>query len=239
MNRNLDFVYSIRRWLNEDKDKKDSGEKRSALQVPFLGSLMPLRWSYESMVIAQANLNPLSVAQEELNNRIRRLVNPPPNAPPGTTTRNLSPQEEVQLEDAKQALAVISGLEERTPRKLAQRIDAIMADIDAGTFDAEKHRVPDEYRVVSAEQVFENQKIRDLYSKAEMERTDKRLAQRPNVFFGRDKLYVIKFNLFGREWTLLDLKIRTLDMNKIVLTLWVFAPLAALYLVMRRQLRKV
>jgi hypothetical protein len=191
---------------------------------------MPLRWSYESMVIAQANLNPLSVAQEELNNRIRRIINPP---------RDLTPQEEVQLEDAKQALAVISGLEERTPRKLAQRIDAIMADINAGNFNADKHRVPDEYRIVSAEQVFENQKIRDLFSKAEMERTDKRRAQRPNVFFGRDKLYVIRFNLFGREWTLLDLKIRTLDMNRIVLVLWIFAPLIVLYFVMRRQLRRV
>jgi hypothetical protein len=200
---------------------------------------MPLRWSYESMVIAQANLNPLSIAQEELNNRIRRMVNPPKDAPPGTTTRNLSPQEEVQLEDTKQALAVISGLEERTPRKLAQRIDAIMADLDAGTFNAEKHRVPDEYRIVSAEQVFENQKIRDLFSKAEMERTDNRLAQRPNVFFGRDKLYVIRINLFGKDYTILDMKIRTLDLNKIVLVLWILAPLIVLYFVMRRQLRKV
>jgi hypothetical protein len=114
-----------------------------------------------------------------------------------------------------------------------------MADINAGNFNADKHRVPDEYRIVSAEQVFENQKIRDLFSKAEMERTDKRRAQRPNVFFGRDKLYVIRFNLFGREWTLLDLKIRTLDMNRIVLVLWIFAPLIVLYFVMRRQLRRV
>lgn len=240
MNRNLDFVYSIRRWLNDDKEKdkggtkekKESGpDKRSALQVPFLGNLMPLRWSYESMVLAQATLNPYSHAQEELNARIWRMINPP--------GRVLSPQEEVQLEDAKQALATISGLEERTPRKLAQRIDAIMADVDAGSFNAEKHRVPDEYRVISAEQAFDNQKIRDLFSKAEMERTDTRRAQRPNVFFGRDKLYVIKFDLFGRQWTLLDLKIRTLDMNKIVLVLWVFAPLLVLYFVMRRQLRKV
>ncbi len=236
MNRNLDFVYSVRKWLNEDKDKKEGGgDKHSDLQVPMLGSLMPLRWSYESMVVAQATQNPLSAAQEELNNRMRRLIAPGPDG----ARKVLSPQEEVQLEDAKQALTVVSGLEERTPRKLAQRIDAIMADIDNGTFNAEKHRVPPEYRTLSAEQVFENQKVLRLFSKAEMERTDNRLKQRPNVFFGRDKRYVIKFDAFGREWTPLDLKIHTLDMNRIVLILWILAPLLVLYFVLRRQLKRV
>jgi ABC-type multidrug transport system ATPase subunit len=232
MNRNLDFAYSIRRWLDDDKEKKDGGpDKRSALQVPFLGNLMPLRWSYESMVLAQATFNPYSHAQEKLTGLIWRLTNPP--------GRMLSAQEDVQLRDAKDALACVSALEERTPRKLAQRIDAILADVEAGSFSMDRHVVPDEYRIISAEQAFDNQKIRDLFTKAEMERTDVYKSQRPNVFFGRDKLYVIKFNLFGREWTLLDLKIRTLDLNKIVLVLWIFAPLAALYFVMRRQLRKV
>lgn len=237
MNRNLDFVYSIRRWA--ESGKETGPDKRSDLQVPFIGSLMPVRWSYESMVLAQANLNPLSAAQEELNGRIRRLVAPPEDAPPGTRSRDLTAEESIQLDNAKQALAIISGIEERTPRKLAQRIDAIIADLDAGTFKPENHEIPEEHRKVSAEQVFDNQKIRDLYSKAEMERTDKRRSQRPNVFFGRDKLYVIRFNLFGREWTLLDMKVRTIHWNAIIVTLWVLAPLLALYFVMRRQLRKV
>ncbi len=114
-----------------------------------------------------------------------------------------------------------------------------MADLDAGTFNTEKHTVPAENRKVSAEQVFENQKIRDLFSKAEMERTDKRRTRRPNVFFGRDKQYTWSFHLFGREWKPLDLKINTLDLNAIVLLLWILAPLVLLYFVLRRQLRRV
>ena len=235
MNRNLDFAYSIRRWSGEDKE--NGPDKRSDLQVPFIGNLMPLRWSYESMVLAQANLNPLSAAQEELNARIRQIVTPPDGA--SSSARELTPQEAGQLDNAKQALAIISGLEERTPRKLAQRIDAIMADVKAGTFSPDKHTTLEENRIVSAEQVFDNQKIRDLFSKAEMERTDSRRSQRPNVFFGRDKLYVIKFNLFGREWTLLDMKVHTLDWNKIVLVIWILGPLVVLYFVLRRQLRRV
>ncbi len=237
MNRNLDFVYSIRRWAGEEKET--GPDKRSDLRVPLIGNLMPLRWSYESMVLSQANLNPLSIAQEELDTRIRRLISPPEGARQGNRTRDLSPWEAVQLDNAKQALAIISGLEERTPRKLAQRIDAIMADVRNGTFTSERHTVPDAYRVVSAEQVFDNQKIRDLFSKAEMERTDSRRSKRPNVFFGRDKHYLIRFNLFGREWTLLDMKVHSLDWNKITLVLWILAPLIVLYFVLRRQLRRV
>jgi hypothetical protein len=231
MNRNLDFVYSIRRWATGEA-KETGPDKRSDLQVPFIGNLMPLRWSYESMVLAQANLNPFSAAQEELNRRIHHYAEK-------NKAGTLTTEDGIQLDNAKDALGVISGLEERTPRKLAQRIDAIMEDLDAGTFSPSKHAVPDESRQISAEQVFDNQKIRDLFSKAEMERTDKRRSRRPNVFFGRDKLYLIRFHLFGREWTLLDMKVRTINWNAIVLCLWILAPLVVLYSVMRRQLRKV
>jgi ABC-type multidrug transport system ATPase subunit len=227
MNRNLDFVYSIRRWAGGE-----AVEKRSALQVPFIGSLMPLRWSYESMVISQATMNPFSAAQEEITSRIHRL--PPAN--------KLTPEQSVQLDDLKNALALISGLEESTPRKLIRRIEAIMSDLDAGTFNVEKHTVPDANRKLSAVQVYENQKILDLYNKAEIVRMDSRIPPhepKPNVFFGHDKQYTWRFNLFGREWTPLDLKIKTVDLNTIVLVLWIFAPLVMLYFVLRRQLRRV
>ncbi len=235
MNRNLDFVYSIRRWTGGDSES--GPDKRSDLRVPFIGNLMPLRWSYESMVLAQANLNPLSAAQEEINTRIRKLVSPSPGGKP----RDLTPAQSVQLDDLKDALAVISGLEESTPRKVANRIHAIMADLDAGTFNMDKHTVPESHRKVSAEQVYDNQKIRDLFSKAEMERTDSRRSRdrpKPNVFFGRDKQYRI-LEQFGEAEEPLDLKIRTLDLNAIVLVLWNLAPLLVLYFVLRRQLRRV
>lgn len=235
MNRNLDFVYSIRRWAGG----AEGPDKRSDLQVPMLGNLMPLRWSYESMVLAQANQNPLSAAQDELNTMIHRLIAQPAGTPAGAPPRELTPVETIRLNHAKDALVIISGLEESTPRKVAERIHRIMSDVHDGTFAPDKYDVPDDYRKVSAEQIFDNQKIRDLYNKAEMERTDKRRSQRPNVFFGRDKLYVMRINLFGREWTLLDMKVRTTDWNAIILGLWILAPLFTLYFIMRRQLRRV
>jgi len=237
MNRNLDFVYSIRRWASGD-GKETGPDKRSDLQVPFIGNLMPLRWSYESMVLAQATLNPLAAAQAELNSRVRRILSLPEGSPAGASS-DLTAEQSIQLENTKEALVFISGLEERTPLKLSRRIDAIIDDLDAGTFTRERHLVPEEFRNVSVLEAFHNEKINDLYNKAEMERTDKRRTTRPNVFFGRDKAHAIRFHLFGRDWTLLDMKIRTMHWNAIVLFLWVLAPLVVLYFVMRRQLRKV
>ena len=51
MNRDLDFVYSIRQWA--ERHPGSAMEPRSDLKVPFICSLMPMRWSYEALVFAQ------------------------------------------------------------------------------------------------------------------------------------------------------------------------------------------
>ena len=45
MNRDLDFVYSMRQWAA--RHPTSAMEPRSDLTVPFICSLMPMRWSYE------------------------------------------------------------------------------------------------------------------------------------------------------------------------------------------------
>ncbi|MDB6069276.1 MAG: ABC-type multidrug transport system, ATPase component, partial [Verrucomicrobiales bacterium] len=105
----------------------------------------------------------------------------------------------------------------------------------AGTYDPEAHEIRDRDRVVSAESIYENQKIRDLVIKAEMERSDFRRKTQPNVFFGHDKRYTLR--LFGR--TLIDLKTDTLSLNGTMIVLWIQLPLLIVWLVLRRQLRKV
>lgn len=223
MNKNLDFVYSIRRWMGVTED---GGEKPSRLRVPLICEFMPLRWSYESMVLLQANHNPLAAAQEELNDRIRSL----------TAFESLSPEQEVALDQAKEALVKVSSLEERAPGALVRRINRIMREVKEGTFDPAKHNVRERDRVVSSEQIFENQKVRDLVNKAEMERIDwRRKHAPPNVFFGLEKRYT--FRLFGR--TLIDLKTDTLSLNGTMIVLWILMPLILLFLVLRRQLRRV
>ncbi len=222
MNKNLDLAYSIRRWMTLSPDQ---GEKPSNLKVPLICEFMPLRWTYESLVLSQANQNPLAAAQEELNQRIRRL----------TTYQSLSPGQEAELSRAKEALVKVSGLEERNPSALYRRLHAIMQSVADGQYDPDTQEVRERDRLVSAESVFENQKIRDLVSKAEMERRDFRRRTQPNVFFGSEKRYTLR--LFG--FTLVDLKTDTLSLNGTLIALWILAPLLILWLVLRRQLRRV
>ena len=57
MNRNLDFIYVIKRSLAQHPDGSGKEpETRSKLQVPFVCQFMPMRWSYEGLVVAQAKL---------------------------------------------------------------------------------------------------------------------------------------------------------------------------------------
>ncbi len=222
MNKNLDLVYSIRRWMTPDLE---AGEKPSNLKVPLICEFMPLRWTYESLVLSQANFNPLAAAQEELNQRIRIL----------TSYQSLTPGQETDLNHAKEALVKVSGLEERNAAALYRRLEAIMDAVAAGNYDPEAHEVRKRDQLVSAESVYENQKIRDLVIKAEMERADFRRKTQPNVFFGNEKRYTLR--LFGH--TLIDLKTDTLSLNGTMIILWIFLPLLLLWLVLRRQLRRV
>ena len=230
MNRNLDFVHSIRKWLRPT-DPADSQDSPSNLRVPFICEFMPLRWSYEGLVLTQAYHNPLNEAQDVLNDRIKSLSNAL------AASKSPLPAMERQLSMAKDALAKISGLEERSPDALVRRIQRIMDEVAASAFDPDAHRPGGV--TVSAEQIFENQKVRDLISKAEMVRTDKRRRSKPNVFFGREKRFIWEGDAFGRHWQPLDFRSSTIPLNAAILGVWIVAPLVILYLVLRRQLRRV
>ena len=131
----------------------------------------------------------------------------------------------------------IFGLEERSPDALLRRMGRIVQEVRAGTYDEANHRVKETtYR---AETVFDNQKVRDLVSKAEIERLDKRRTSSPNVFFGIKKNYTISFHLFGRQWKPLDLSTDTIAFNVVILIFWCLLPLVLLYFVLRHQLRRV
>jgi hypothetical protein len=179
MNRDLDFIYSIRQWAA--RHPGSAMEPRSDLKVPFICALMPMRWSYEALVFAQAKLNPLTSRQENIQRQIDNLAAAP----------NPSPAQEERLEDLKDLLAVLSGLQAKSPGALDKSFADIDAVIKGGRFDREKFRTRE--RGVTAEQVYVNQKVTDLVSKAEMEQSDYRndLAgqRRLNVFFGPVKAY--------------------------------------------------
>jgi len=209
MNRNLDFIYSINRWINQHPE---SGEARSDLQVPLICEFMPMRWSYEALVYAQAKLNPLTRRQELIQRQINALAR----------TKDLAPAQETRLDDLKELLAIASGIQGKdvgsVERRLG-RVDAVIRGAPLTGKVLESSSGP-----VSAERLYVNQKTTDLVNKAEMEQSDYRESRFLNVFFGPEKRY------FGVQASVLVF-------NAWVLALSSLGMFVALYFILRHQLK--
>ena len=236
MNRNLDFVHSIARWVEPGDSTPETGPAMppSSLKVPFICEFMPLRWSYEALVISQFNLNPVTRTQNKLQQQIEKLIDLPPDT-------DLTEEEFDRLEMVKQALAIVSGLEAENTRELTRKLRDLQQQLRRDQFDPaqfESERLDDP---VTAEELYVNQKVRDLVTKAELERVDYRrqpttidgtpLPRRKpvttdNVFFGTRKIY------FGHE-------IDTLTANALAMLVFVGLFLILLHQILRRQLTRL
>ena len=202
MNRNLDFIYSIQKWFHYHPDS--AMEPRSDLQVPLICEFMPMRWSYEALVYAQAKLNPLTVRQSKIQRQINQIA----------AIKNPTERELDRLDDLKELLAILSGLEAPTIDDLHHRLSLVDEVIGGAALDRgliispvasqEEETVTqskEHSSRITAEQLYTNQKIIDLVSKAEMEQADYRDKQHPNVFFGPVKYYygitfdILTFNI--------------------------------------------
>jgi ABC transport system ATP-binding/permease protein len=230
MNRNLDFVYSIQRYIKpEDKASSDY----STLKVPTICEFMPLRWSYEAALISQDKLNPLTRSQDVLDERIQSIID---KAPDG----ELDPIQKVNLDLSKQALAVVSGLRARDDSDLAKRLRLVVTKATSGGLTADiLEAVQMEKQGWSAEDIYVNQKVHDLITKAEMEREDYRRVKSPNVFFGTKKR--LKLPGYDKEngWGIAEREISTLWINAVVLLGIICLVISVLYHQLRRQLSRL
>ncbi|GAB4181776.1 MAG: hypothetical protein Fur0032_22900 [Terrimicrobiaceae bacterium] len=210
MNRNLDFVYVLEEWTS--KHPGQPPRERSELKVPIICELMPMRWSYEALVFAQAKLNPYTARQEKIQREITRLA----------TSKGLSDSERQRLDDLKDLLAITSGLQAGD----AASVDRGLALVDRVIAGAPLVR--EDFRRagsgVTAEQLYVNQKVTDLVSKAEMEQSDYRESRHLNVFFGPVKEY-------------LGIRAGLIPFNAAVLIGSSLGAFFLLYLILRRQIR--
>jgi ABC transport system ATP-binding/permease protein len=175
MNRNLDFIYALTRDRMAQNAVTSGKVNGQNVEVPLICELIPMRWSYESLVDAQAKLNPFTRRQDLLSSKIDALAHSP----------KLTSAEADRLEDLKETLAILSGLGGKDTGEVDRRlqlIDQIIAGkaLDENTFNRQKN-------VVTAEQLFQNKKISDMLVDAEMKQRDYTSKQR-NVFFGPEKL---------------------------------------------------
>ena len=192
MNRNLALLYSLSHWLTEHPETDKTIKSESKLQVPFVCQFIAMRWSYEEMIVAQARLNPLTRRQDRANDEIQQL------APKANT-----PEQRARLNDLKDVLALLSGLEDRSAKEIdhyLKLVDPVIAGKQK--FDASVFK--DAKGPITAEQLYVNQKVSDLLSKAEMEQNDYRRDKKPNVFFGPQKRYFgFKFGMFTFDTSVL------------------------------------
>ena len=212
MNRNLGFRYLMQRWFSEHPSKEEGKKMSSKLEVPLVCQFVAMRWSYEEMIVAQAKLNPLTSRQDRTQHEIDLLV----------AQHRQDPAATKRLEELKETLAVLSGLEGKSAKELDRYLGLIDQVLDKKKpFDRELFKGAS--GSVTAEQLYVNQKVSDLFSNAEMEQSDYRRGNKPNVFFGARKRY-------------LGIGIDIFIFNTIVLIASILGLLGILYWILRRQL---
>lgn len=229
MNQDLDVSYLFQRWFagHPDAEKEQAS---SRLVVPLICEFIPMRWSYEALVIAQARLNPLTSRQDRLQREIDSLK----------ILKPRTPEQAARLADLKEALAILSGLECATPREIDRRLNRI--DRFLRGVPLQELKLRSTTSGLGADTLYVNQKIADMVNKSETEQSDYRRMpevdpdlppeiqaelRRPpyiNVFFGPSKRY------FG-------VRVSTLAANTSVVVGFTLISLGLLHLSLHRQLR--
>lgn len=179
MNRNLDLRYTFSRWFSTHPDSSGKQWDDDKLHIPFISRFIATHYSYEALIVAQAKLNPLSSRQVLLQHQIDVLA-----------ARHHRTEADVRrLDDLKETLAALSGLDAGSPREIETRLQRIDEIIDGKPLDNAKLRT--KTSGTTAERLYINQKVSDLVAKAEMEQNDRRRRTPVNVFFSPEKYYHI------------------------------------------------
>jgi hypothetical protein len=217
MNRDLDLKYTFSSWFKRHPEIKSKNRDDSALAVPMISRLLATHYSYEALIVAQYKLNPLSQRQDQLLERVDAIAK----------QKNLTPADTTRLEDLKETLALLSGLVCRSVKEVEKRLRGVDKIIDGNPLDASALR--SRSSGITVDQLYTNQKVSDLVSKAEGEQNDyRRQTQRNrvhvNVFFGPEKRYLgITMSVFAWNSTIL------IGSSAVLLGL--------LFLILKRQLR--
>lgn len=232
MNQDLNVVRTFRQWFAPVvKGPEEPGYKH--LEVPEICVLMPLRWSYEGLVIAHARHNPVSATKKAFDEMARKLVEKP----------QLTPADEARLDVIKRARPYLEGAKARDSGAVQRSLQILRLAIDSGKFDPRqiaKLEPPPGQKGVTPEQLYVNEKLQDLFLRAEMERTDYRSARPRNVFLGAEREY--RFSGIPPVWNLgreVVIKVETIALDFLVLTAFATVGLILLGLRVHWQLRSV
>src|SRR5207248_1509367 len=102
----------------------------------------------------------------------------------------------IKYEDMNRNLGLLSGLEAKSAGELDYYL-GLVDQILNGKRPFDRALFKNANGPITAEQIYMNQKVSDLISNAEMDQSDYRRGNKPNVFFGAQKRYFgLKFSVF-------------------------------------------
>jgi ABC-type multidrug transport system ATPase subunit len=221
MNRDLDLISGFKHWLARHPEATAAGKRDdAALRVPLIGHFVATHYSYEALIVAQAKLNPLAIRQDRLQRQMDKLVE----------NRQRTELEAARLEDLKDTLALLSGMEAANLREIERKLQRVDDVIEGKPLDTGGLR--SRPGGLTAERLFTNQKVSDLVAKAETEQNDYRRQRAANFFFSPEKHYDLNF--FGHHSRL---KFSVHLYSASILIGSSLALLGLLHYVLRRQLR--
>lgn len=241
MNRNLDLIYTFKRWIEMNPGEPGAPQREdAALRVPMISRFIATHYSYEALIVAQGKLNPLAVRQGKLQNQIDALVEKRPRTDVDAS----------RLEDLKDTLAMVSGMESGSKIDLEKRLKRVDRVIEGGALDSGGLR--SKSTGVTADRLYTNQKVADLVAKAETEQSDYRRSEAVNVFFSPEKQFNFPWIRLSERahrsdwipsirWFKVEIyypaRFSVYAFNMFVLLSTSFALLCGLYAILRRQLR--
>jgi ABC-type multidrug transport system ATPase subunit len=210
----------------------------SKLEVPQICNIMPLRWSYEGLIISYANHNPLTSLQNQLNKRILALA----------TKDDFTPEDKKKLNQARDVLAALTGLEAESPAKIREALGELRHQMRSGeplNLSIFKTAAADSKTKVNPGQLYVNEKVNLLFMAAKAEQADYRNknSRFPNVFFGEKKEFSIDWSMplpGGKEYQIKhDRMVETIPLDLGVLFLFGAAAMVVLYFSVRLRTRWV
>jgi len=122
MNRDVKVEEAFRRIVDR---KAGSDGEPSRLSVPAICSLMPLRWSYEGMILCIARFNPVSRLQTDFDHAARVLAD----------RSDLDAEGERRLRAIKDARPYLQGLEARSPLAVQAGLKHLEQTLRTGNLD--------------------------------------------------------------------------------------------------------
>src|SRR5262245_33258669 len=144
MNRDPALLHVFQRWFESEKRPTDMEGDRK-LSVPLISRFIATHYSYEALVAAQAKLNPLAIRQQVLADKMAELAG----------KENRTPGDDAHLDDLKDTLAQLSGLEVGSPREVDRRLERVDEIIEGAQLARGDFRT--KVRGITAAELYDNQ----------------------------------------------------------------------------------